>query len=146
MDQVTVSNRERTKHLLAIKLRIDERPLVHLVINKTGGGITHTIDLVPREAGQLADWILEPISTGWGFEPVSFSWRQTVPPETILPMPDLRKETAGLLCYVLHALGCRLPAEYGPAWIAGELSAAGIPIEWDSTHERFVTRPKEIVT
>ncbi len=55
--------------------------------------------------------------------------------------PDLRGEKAGLICYLLGFLVYKLPREYGPAWLSGELAAAGIPIEWDSKAERFVAKP-----
>jgi hypothetical protein len=46
-----------------------------------------------------------------------------------------------VLCFALNVLTWKLPAEYGPGWIVGELAAAGIPIEWDSKGERFVAKP-----
>jgi hypothetical protein len=144
MDKIAVSNDEGTRQLLALKLRIKERPVVYLGINNRGGLASHTIHLSPRSGAFLADWLLEPLSEGWNFEPGLIDERQRPAVEVPMPapvVPDLRGEKAGLVCYVLNVLAWKLPADHGPAWLAGELAAAGIPIEWDSQEERFVAKP-----
>jgi hypothetical protein len=140
VDQLTVSNHEGSKHLLAIKLRIDARPVVYLGINNAGGRAAHTIQLTPTMAFRLADWICDDPSEGWGFEPGLMPERPAHKVQAAADVPDLRGEKATLVCYVLDVLAWKLPSDYGPAWLAGELTAAGIPIEWDSKGERFVPK------
>ncbi len=143
MDQYSVANDEGTRTLLAIKLRVDTKPVLFLSLQNQGGRVAHAIYLSPRPAAGLADWLLEPLAAGWGFEPglIDATKRPTIEAPANDTPPDIRADNARVLCYGLDVLAWKLPAEYGPAWVASELAHAGIPIDWDSHAERFITKP-----
>ncbi len=140
MDQFTTPNCDRTKHFLAIKLRIETKPLVYCGV--IGPRTSHGLYIDPREAAKCAEWLLEPLSEGWGFEPGIIEGHKA--PAIVQPadeVPDMRGEKARLVCYVLDVLVWKLPREYGPAWLAAELANKGIPVEWDSARECFTSKP-----
>lgn len=141
MDQIALDSPDGAKHLLALRLRVEQKPLLHLAVNRTDGRTSQSIDLAPRDAGSLADWILEPMPAGWGFEDILRRVPAAVAPsDQATPPIELNQERAKLVCFVLNVLSWKLPREYGPAWLVGELANAGIPIAWDNDAEHFIPK------
>ena len=141
-DDITVSSSDGTKHLLAMKLCVEDRPLVYLAMMNAGGFASHKIYLSPLEAAHLANWLLQPWRPGWGIPVVAMGPPRAPTAQPGFQLSDPKGEKAALICYVLDVLAWKLPRSYGPAWIAGELAAAGISIEWNGQQECF--RPKPI--
>ncbi len=142
-DEISLVNELGSKHLLAFKLRVQDKPVLQLQITRRDGRSVSSIELGAVRAGLLADWILE-LTFGWNFEQV------TMPAAVVgeLPAPesplDLTVQRAKLVCWVLNVLVWQLPPEYGPPWLLGKMAAAGIKVEWDDKQGRF--RPQEVTT
>ncbi len=136
VDGVTIEGRDG-KCLLAMKyLEEGKTPVLEFRITRKDSSASHYMQTRPAEAGRLADWLLDAHSGGWTPEPGPGVPQCTPPaPESL----DAIKQRAsvGLLLYALNVLRWKLPDGYGPHWMAGELSGAGVPIVWSEEQQRF---------
>jgi hypothetical protein len=141
MDGITLSNVAGTKHLHALRLRVEEKPFLHISLNRKDGRVSQWIEVTPQAAGSLADWILEPMPAGWGFEDLIRRRVDLPSRDHASPPIELNQERAKLVCYVLNVLaGAAVLEALAPAWLVSELANAGIPVDWDSDKEHFVPK------
>jgi len=136
MDHVTIESIDRKKVLHGMKMLEEGQPILEMRISRKDGQMSYYLCIRPADAGRLADWMLDPVSGGWTPQP-----GPGVPqPESAVTPAEAqqrRQRDCSLLLYVLNCLVWKLPKEYGAAWLAGELAAAGIQVEWVDQQERF---------